>query len=135
MITRSGARSWTARIALAAAAGMAATACGGGSSKGGAGGVWKGDPVAALSAADGPAAKAKTVHIEGDTADAGGARKLSGGIDFSTTVRADLTMMMSGSMVSDRARSEGDIRFTDWGKPVRMAIPDPSDVKVVETTD
>lgn len=94
MITRSGARRWVAGVAVVAVAGAAATGCGGGSSKGGAG---KSDPAVALAAADGPAAKAKTASLDAEVFDGSQTQKLTGGIDFSGKLRADVTMKVTAS--------------------------------------
>lgn len=95
----SGARHRGLGIALMTAAGMAVAGCGGSSNGGGgsSGGAGKGDPLAALTAVGGAAAKAKTVSFEGEAVSDGSTEKLTGVLDFSATPRADVTMKTAAS--------------------------------------
>jgi len=105
MVSYSGARRWAVSVVLVAATGMAATGCGG-SSKSGASG--KGDPVAALAAAS----AVKTVSFELDVAADDLSGKMTGVIDFSAKVRADVTLKPTPSADSPAPA------------PVRMILDD-----------
>lgn len=91
MVGRSGGRRWASGVALLAVAGVAVAGCGDSSSKS-SGAIGKGDLVAALTAAGGPAATAKTVTVDAEMIEDGRSEKMTGVLDFSGAVRGDVIM-------------------------------------------